>query len=308
MNWLNKKPTALSTDNEVVEDMSHYRKILVEQIKININNILEKEGGNKSRLELIHKNFDNTAYNVRIIDEQLLRVIASNENMTGSVVDALGEVESKISISKNKIEEAIIQTDQILNVFEQIMEVSNIIKMQFEDIAKFAQRINKIAIDTGLLSFNAAIIAAKADGESQTFGVVAKEMKNISDITQERAKNIIKVVEDMSETMHTLDEKYQSGKLVVNKSVNQMKSISETMQELENTKYLINYEILEAAKVQNNNKENILKITTYLEDIIADVDNNNELLEKLLGSVGEKSSDVIDVLNHLTQIEMLDAK
>ncbi|ONI37707.1 hypothetical protein AN639_00650 [Candidatus Epulonipiscium fishelsonii] len=308
MNWLNKKPTALSTDNEVVEDMSHYRKILVEQIKININNILEKEGGNKSRLELIHKNFDNTAYNVRIIDEQLLRVIASNENMTGSVVDALGEVESKISISKNKIEEAIIQTDQILNVFEQIMEVSNIIKMQFEDIAKFAQRINKIAIDTGLLSFNAAIIAAKADGESQTFGVVAKEMKNISDITQERAKNIIKVVEDMSETMHTLDEKYQSGKLVVNKSVNQMKSISETMQELENTKYLINYEILEAAKVQNNNKENILKITTYLEDIIADVDNNNELLEKLLGSVGEKSSDVIDVLNQLTQIEMLDAK
>lgn len=98
---------------------------------------------------------------------------------------------------KETVEEMITATknidDAVRRIMEQIQDTNNEMLEIFrllEGIEQKTQVINEIAMQTKLLSFNASIEAARAGAAGTGFGVVAGEVKSLSDMSKSAAAHI----------------------------------------------------------------------------------------------------------------------
>lgn len=78
--------------------------------------------------------------------------------------------------------------------------VSNIISTIQKEVRDFSLNIEDIASQTNILALNAAIQAARAGNAGKGFSVVAKEVKSLSKLTEDNAKNFRTVVFDHIKT------------------------------------------------------------------------------------------------------------
>ena len=78
--------------------------------------------------------------------------------------------------------------------------IANIISSIQKEVRDFSLNIEDIASQTNILALNAAIQAARAGNAGKGFSVVAKEVKSLSKLTEDNAKNFRTVVFDHIKT------------------------------------------------------------------------------------------------------------
>lgn len=104
---------------------------------------------------------------------------------------------NKVSdITKASIEKL---RDTVLNIGKSVTEVAE----QTKNIAAAAQIIEQIAEQTNLLALNAAIEAARAGEQGRGFAVVADEVRNLAQRTQESTKDIYAIVNSLTQRAAT---------------------------------------------------------------------------------------------------------
>ena len=110
--------------------------------------------------------------------------------------------------------------------FHDIVKSFGDLQTEYKNISKIANLISEIATETNMLSLNAAIEAARAGDAGTGFAVVANEIKNLSDNTELKVKDIIASSENMSEIIKELIKKSSEGSELINEAVNRI-SVSE---------------------------------------------------------------------------------
>ena len=126
------------------------------------------------------------------------RMTESSGNQTIVLNDILDKIQN-ISASVIKNAEKSVQTQKAIKHSELSVKMgtqtskNSIAAMQ--DVIKKIQVVNDIAWKTNLLSLNAAIEASRAGAAGKGFGVVATEIKKLSQKSNEAADNIAKVSE-----------------------------------------------------------------------------------------------------------------
>lgn len=172
-----------------------------------ISNILSKLGYNQYQLKNLSQN----------INENLEQIAAAVEELSSSAS----------SVSEDQ---------QSLN-----REVQNIKELS-EEIHKIINYIKSIADQTNMLGLNAAIEAARAGEYGKGFGVVADEIRKLSDSSKETALNIVKlnssIQDSVSKTVkvsdHTLkaNENQASAAEQISASLQEVLSLVSNMNEL----------------------------------------------------------------------------
>ena len=130
------------------------------------------------------------------------------------------------------------KTDMVDKRNDEVFEVLTELKMLAEDVIKIVQMITSIADQTNLLSLNAAVEAARFGERGAGFGVLAKEIRSLSDKSKQNAEEIRKILKGLQKKTNDTVEAVIQLKNVSkeqNDSFNEMEKIFEAV----NNKMLI---------------------------------------------------------------------
>ena len=99
-------------------------------------------------------------------------------------------------------------------VAESITTVNNL-NISMDSIHNFLSGIQEVSEQTNLLALNAAIEAARAGESGKGFGVVAEEIKKLSEQTSEMVKQINQIIVEIKQKTETVVEKVTQGSTAV---------------------------------------------------------------------------------------------
>lgn len=115
-----------------------------------------------------------------------------------------------------------------LNLHQQIMNIQH----NVEEIVTILEYIKSIADQTKMLGLNAAIEAVRAGGAGRGFGVVADEIRNLSDSSKTTAQQINKLIDHVIQAINTAFQSSQGILLSCENQAATSQEISAQIQEL----------------------------------------------------------------------------
>lgn len=122
-------------------------------------------------------------------------------NLTDS--NGIGEVFQR---SEHRLVGVVTALQQVLSSNQQQLEIIRHLPEVIDDLNRMAVEVSTIANKTTLLAFNAAIEAARAGEAGRGFGVVAEEVRSLSELSGHAGASMTKRVAEISDLIRTVSE------------------------------------------------------------------------------------------------------
>lgn len=188
------------------------------------------------------------AENSQSTSEQM-KIMGDNITETSNEAELLSGNAASMQLSSEKASKTLLSLRQInedvKKIIGEVQEQTNRTNESVKKIQAATTFINSIAEDTGLLSLNASIEAARAGDSGRGFAVVAEQIKNLSEQSNESSKEIeataevlradsekaVQAMQQMQEIIASQSESMQETQQVVAEVIEEiassMKSIAQ---------------------------------------------------------------------------------
>lgn len=238
-----------------------YFKETIEKMSADFENISnsvialanETYEGNKS-LEIISHTTKEIAQGSLSIGEMASEAAARTSKVSSLSQSTSTQIENLIENSKtiNKvarngqviISETTAAIDNIAETAKKNGELTSQLALKSQQICKIVAMIDQIARQTNLLALNAAIEAARANKHGRGFSVVADEIRKLAEQTQNAAKQIATIVNEMVYSIDTVvylsGDNAESAYLGKENMHRALSGFNEIMKQIESTHESIN--------------------------------------------------------------------
>ena len=189
--------------------------------------------------KVAQQNFENSRYQVNNVQnvtnsiEQLLLTISEITQNANLTLEQSADADQASNEGVLTSTEALGGMDKLVADIEKATQVINHLKEQSDEIGSVIDVIHAIAEQTNLLALNAAIEAARAGEQGRGFAVVADEVRNLANRTQQSTGEIQTIVEklqqqaeDAARQMENAGEQANTGAELVESSAESLAMIA----------------------------------------------------------------------------------
>jgi methyl-accepting chemotaxis protein len=284
------------------EDYTHPIQNPQGNIEISINNLADviikmltqyKENG-----LIIQDKTQSVKENITTVHNQIGKDVKTN---LGQIVNTVEEITKHIKIN---VENASFMTSYSESVTQSAKDGENLavktaeamsdISNQVENINEAIAIIDKITMQTNILSLNAAVEASTAGDAGKGFAVVAQEVRNLASQTAKASKDIQVIVEKAK-------EKAQVGNTISSEMID---GYHQLVEEVSKTMELI-YSITQSSNIQDENNQKIHDLVLSLDGVVdKSIDNlinakdfsvsNYEMIQMILKGNEDKKIPITD--------------
>lgn len=176
------------------------------------------------------------------MSENLKKASLETEENKNKLAEILKEFTISVEQIADAIKEVNIGAEDLSLMNEELLKKTNLTTERAKDTGEIINIIKNISSQTNLLGLNASIEAARAGDYGRGFSVVAKEIRKLSDTSNESIDKIGNVMKDISEgieeidlglnTLNAVSQNQAAALQEISASLNQLKNIMDSLNDL----------------------------------------------------------------------------
>ena len=223
--------------------------------------------------------------------ESIKDLLSNSLQATEETQKTVEEASSELDIARESLNTLSQEVGSFVEIENELSTELSGLKSNADQVKDVLGVIKDIAEQTNLLALNAAIEAARAGEHGRGFAVVADEVRKLAERTQ---KSLVEIDMSVSTIVQSIND--VSDKMGENaKNIENLSNISSEVEDkINNTSSAINT----STKVANNSKEDSIKMSKGIEEIIKDI----ESIEALSTANGTSTQHIEGELKKLVHI------
>lgn len=313
--FFTRKQRITESDNKKLLDISNF----IYDTSLELNNSSHKiiEGNknfseNLNNMSNLVEQTANDSMTQAMFVEDFVRILRNPEEGVEVCLDNTGKVEENIKGIKNSEIKVIKSTEALreisrnnLNSITNMISVVDNINTNFQKVNKITETIKSIAVQTNMLSLNAAIEAARAGEAGRGFSVVADEMGKLSVATEEHTNQInqdltllSENVSDISDFINQIKEQTNSEDSEIEKIYKELKNVSDYVTITQDSLNMLN-------KSENDIKKQTESMVGIIEELTESSQESAAHAEETSAYVTTQSSTLADLIQENNVISNL---
>jgi methyl-accepting chemotaxis protein len=219
-------------------------------------------------------------------------VVKETKEISLRAMNYSGEMKDIIRKNSEGIDEMLQNMQTVENAVGTAMGTVVDLQTSMEQINQFMSNITAIARQTNLLALNAAIEAARAGDAGKGFAVVAEEVRDLAEMSSTTVKEVLLVVDKLTEAAIQTYDKVLDGKEAVTAGTEKIVEVKERFDVLEENSMYINNEITEQDIKITEINNTFASILLELENISSLSADHAASTEEILASMEEQNQSI----------------
>ncbi len=219
-------------------------------------------------------------------------VVKETKEISLRAMNYSGEMKDIIRKNSEGIDEMLQKMQTVENAVGTAMSTVVDLQTSMEQINQFMSNITAIARQTNLLALNAAIEAARAGDAGKGFAVVAEEVRDLAEMSSTTVKEVLLVVDKLTEAAVRTYDKVLDGKEAVTAGTEKIVEVKERFDVLEENSMHINKEITEQDIKITDINNTFASILSELENISSLSADHAASTEEILASMEEQNQSI----------------
>ncbi len=286
-------------------DTQRFIQSLMNQIR-SISTALTQDADiiNQSSSQIAHETQENN-HQLELTATAITEMSCTVQEVAQNALGAADAAALADESAKNGLETMEFSINTINTLSTEVLTAADIIRQLEEEtnsIGKVLDVIRGIAEQTNLLALNAAIEAARAGEQGRGFAVVADEVRNLAQRTQDSTSEIQQIIESVQSGAKNAVLAMNKGSESAVACVDQSTIADESLKDITtsvNKIHGMNTQIATAAEQQTTVAEDLSKSVNHIAHSMNTIHSNVKSFNELSTSLAEMASQLNEAANHM---------
>lgn len=228
-----------------------------------------------------------------ILNDKTASSLEMTKAISQQVTQVSGLVEETVALAQQSVEHAATSNAQLQDAMSSAHEMRDLTKQvetilanfkeEFEKVKSETGTINHISAQTNLLALNASIEAARAGEAGRGFNVVADEIRNLSDGTNQSSASIMSALDVLSATSDNMTASIERIIELIAKTVEKIEAVGESVSAISSDSVVLGTNV-------NNINQSIEEVEASNLQLVENMNSVNDVMSSIVGKIEETAT------------------